>query len=54
MQEIPALDHEVRDYAVEFGTLVALGFAKRGFGRASAEGEEVLGGFGDGVVVELD
>ena len=46
--KIATLKHEFGNHAVEFRALVSIAF------RAGAEGEEVLGGFGDGLVVELE
>ena len=54
--EVSALDHEVLDNTVEDGSLVAETFS-RGFAGAAlagAEGAEVLGGFGDDVIVEFE
>ena len=46
--EVSALQHELRNYAVEFAALVTKAFL------ASAEGAEVFGRLGDDVVVELE
>lgn len=46
--EITTLQHEAGDHAVEAGTLVSKSFL------AGAEGAEVLGCFGDDVVVEVE
>ena len=47
-REVTALKHELRDHAVELGAGVAETLL------AGAEGAEVLGGFGDNVVVEVE
>jgi hypothetical protein len=46
--EVAALQHELRDDAVERAALVAEAFL------AGAEGTEVLGGLGDHIVVEVE
>lgn len=46
--EITTLQHEAGDHTVEAGTLVSESFL------AGAEGAEVLGCFGDDVVVEVE
>jgi hypothetical protein len=46
--EVTTLKHELRDDAVELGALVAVALL------AGAESAEVLGGFGNYIVVELE
>ncbi len=46
--EVAALEHEVRDDAVERGALIAEALL------AGAEGTEVLGGLGDNVVKQVE
>ena len=46
--KVPALKHKLRDHTVELGPGVAKAFL------AGAKGTEVLGCFGDDVVVEVE
>ena len=46
--KVTALEHELRDHTMELGARVPEALL------AGAEGTEVLGGFGDDVVVEVE
>ena len=46
--EVTALEHELRDHAMEFGTAVAKALL------ASAKGTEVFSGLGGDIVVEVE
>lgn len=53
--KIPALDHKLLDDAVETTSLIGQGHAGLAVAFfAGAEGAEVVGGFGDHIVVELE